>query len=347
MARDGKEKVTIRQVAEQAGVSVATVSRVLNRKPGVDSTKRAAVLEVMKRLDYRPSRSARELSFGRPTRIGFNFGYGNPLARHYALVRDLLYRELFARGFTLEVIETDRRGLPARLTDAMILGSVLDEDPRIPFLKERGVPFVALGQADDCFWALSDEYAGGRLAGEHLVKLGHRRMLFITGGVSRRGSAAYHLYTYASHERQRGFEDALGKAGIDLPASHVLNGGFSELGAYLAVRDALRDGLDFTAIFALSDEMAIGVLTALEEAGLAVPRDISLVGFDDLPGYGDRLTTIRQDREGLAHEVAELLGEAIAGASPRGRFIPVELIIRGTTARRHMRGQKDDGGKEG
>ncbi|RMF17684.1 MAG: LacI family transcriptional regulator, partial [Alphaproteobacteria bacterium] len=221
MARDGREKVTIRQVAEQAGVSVATVSRVLNRKPGVDPTRRAKVLAVMKRLDYRPSASARELSFGRPTRIGFNFGFGNPLARHYSLVRDLLYRELFARGFTIEVIETDNRGLPARLTDAMILGSVLDEDPRIPFLKERGVPFVALGPADDCFWALSDEHAGGRLAGEHLVKLGHRRMLFITGGVSRRGSAAYHLYTYASHERQRGFEEALGAAGIDLPASHV------------------------------------------------------------------------------------------------------------------------------
>ena len=328
-----RETVTIRKVAEEAGVSVATASRVLNRKPGVDPEKRARVLAVMERLNYRPSRTARELSLGRAQRIGFNFGYGNPLGRHYALVRDLLYRELFGRGFQLEVIETDTRGLPARLMDAFILGSLLDEDPRIAYLKDKGVPFVTLGPADGCFWALSDEYAGGLLAGEHLVKLGHSDILFVTGGVRRRGLPGAHLMTYASHERQRGFTDALAAAGLTLPASHVVNGQFTELGGYLAVRDALRAGLDFSAIFALSDEMAIGALVALEEAGLDVPRDISVIGFDDMPGYGDHLTTIRQDREGLAHAVAELLAEAIEGGKPHGHFIPVELIVRITTAR--------------
>ncbi|RMF71305.1 MAG: LacI family transcriptional regulator [Alphaproteobacteria bacterium] len=327
------ETVTIRKVAEEAGVSVATASRVLNRKPGVDPQKRARVLAVMQRLNYRPSRTARELSLGRAQRIGFNFGYGNPLGRHYALVRDLLYRELFGRGFQLEVIETDSRGLPARLTDAFILGSLLDEDPRIAYLKGKGIPFVTLGPADGCFWALSDEYAGGRLAGEHLVRLGHREILFVTGGVRRRGLPGAHLMTYASHERQRGFTDALAAAGLTLPASHVVNGQFTELGGYLAVRDALRANLPFSAIFALSDEMAIGALVALEEAGLDVPRDVSVIGFDDMPGYGDHLTTIRQDREGLAHAVAELLTEAIEGGEPHGHFIPVELIVRGTTAR--------------
>ncbi len=327
------ETVTIRKVAEEAGVSVATASRVLNRKPGVDPEKRARVLAVMQRLNYRPSRTARELSLGRAQRIGFNFGYGNPLGRHYALVRDLLYRELFGRGFQLEVIETDSRGLPARLTDAFILGSLLDEDPRIAYLKDKGIPFVTLGPADGCFWALSDEYAGGRLAGEHLVKLGHKDILFVTGGVRRRGLPGAHLMTYASHERQRGFTDALAAAGLTLPAGHVVNGQFTELGGYLAVRDALRTGLPFSAIFALSDEMAIGALVALEEAGLDVPRDISVIGFDDMPGYGDHLTTIRQDREGLAHAVAELLTEAIEDGEPHGHFIPVELIVRGTTAR--------------
>lgn len=315
-------------------MSISTVSRVMNQRTGVDHNKRQRVLNAIKRLGYRPSESARHLSTGRITRVGFSQGFGSFLRPYNSLLRDCLDEELLQRGLSVETIGTDSAGLPTRVADAMVIGSVFDDDPRVGYLEKLGIPFVVRGKYNGAFCASTDEHMGARLAAEHLLRLGHQQILFVTGGVYRRGRPPDSRYTQSSHERFEGFRDALAAAGLTLPSSHVVDGEYTSLGGFLAVRKALADKVGFTAVFALSDEMALGTIAAIEDAGLRVPKDISVVGYDDLPGVGDTLTTVRQDVAALAHAIAELLAEAIDGKQPRTHLVPVQLVSRGTTARR-------------
>ncbi len=114
----------------------------------------------------------------------------------------------------------------------------------------------------------------------------------------------------------------------------ILDGEFTSLGAYRAMRRALERGLSVSAVFAASDEMAIGAMAAAEDHGVRVPLDLSVVGFDDMEGIaGDRLTTVRQSIADLAHSAVELLREQLAGGERRSITLPVTLIVRTSTAR--------------
>jgi len=329
-----RQRPTIRAVAREAGVSVATVSRVLNGRGGVEANKRHRVLAVVDRLGYRPSELARRLSAGSATRIGFNVGAGSELIPFNVLLRDRLAEVFAARSLFLETIRTDPTGLPERLADAMVIGSVFDDDPRIARLQEANVPFVVYGTYPDVAWVSSDDYAGGKLAAEHLLRLGHEELLFVTAVRAGLDSHMGARYTHMFQERYEGFHDALASAGIELRAEAAVDGRFTALGAFLAVRDAMREGVRFSAVFALSDRMAQGAITAIEDAGLSVPGDISVIGFDDEPGQLTALTTIRQDVGLLAQEIADLLQVTIEGAPARGLRVPVRLVQRGTTSQR-------------
>ncbi|WP_374765200.1 LacI family DNA-binding transcriptional regulator [Yunchengibacter salinarum] len=328
-----RTRATIKSVARQAGVSVATVSRVINGHSGITAARRDAVLKAVRELDYRPSDTARELSLGRVTRVGLNFGNGPLLMRSHTLLRDHLYAELFQRGLQVETVASNSAGLPGFLPDALIVGSLFDDDPRLRYLSSENVPVVLHGHREGFFSVTSDDYEGGRLAANHLLELGHERIAFLTGGTNRRQYTPLSYYTMISHDRFRGFRDALAARGIGFDPAAMLDGGYEPLASFRAVRDALQSGLSFTAIFALSDEMAYGAMQALVEAGKQVPRDVSIVGFDDMPGFGDHITTIRQDVGALAHNIADLLTQAVEGRPPVQRIIPVQLVTRGTTMR--------------
>jgi len=138
----------------------------------------------------------------------------------------------------------------------------------------------------------------------------------------------------AFQDRHRGYCTALEEANIPVRPELMLGGDFTSLGGYRAIRRALEKGLEFSAVFAASDEMAIGIIAALEDAGLKVPVDVSVVGFDDLPEIGEELTTIRQDIAKLAATTVTLLKEGLAGKPVRQERLPVQLIVRGTTTRR-------------
>jgi LacI family transcriptional regulator len=133
-----------------------------------------------------------------------------------------------------------------------------------------------------------------------------------------------------------GYKKALLEAGLTFRSELVLDGNFDALAAYRAVRRAWEGGLRFTALFAASDEMALGAWAALEDLGLRVPQEVSLVGYDDLPDLGERLTTIHQDIPAIAREAVALLKLALEGHPPQGRRLPVHLVPRGTTARREV-----------
>jgi LacI family transcriptional regulator len=156
------------------------------------------------------------------------------------------------------------------------------------------------------------------------LRLGHHEIVHVSGLMNNQ----------SFQDRYQGYCDALEAAGIAVRRDFLLDGDFTTLGAYRAVRRALEQGLRFSAVFAASDEMAIGAIAALEDMGLRVPLDVSVVGFDDLPEIGEGLTTVRQDIGKIAATVVALLKEGLQGMPVRHEVVPVQLIVRGTTSRR-------------
>jgi len=240
--KNGLEKTpSIMSVAREAGVSKATVSRVANNRPGVNEKTREKVRAVIERLGYRPDETARGLSLGKSAKVGLNIGFSSRLNLHFLLFRQHLEAALFSKGLRIEHIPTDEKGLPEKGAGLMVICSTFDEDPRVPFLKDNKIPFVALGKCAADFWVSSDEYSGGRQAAEHLLRLGHVKMLVVAGSVSSTAAMSVPLHTRATSERIRGFRDALLDNGIDLPNENILEGGFTGLGGFLAVRKALKE----------------------------------------------------------------------------------------------------------
>ena len=317
-------KVTIQQVADAAGVSTGTVSRVINHRKGVKESTRQAVQAAIRRLNYSPDQSARTLSFRQPLRVGLHIKGVRRFTPFYMVLLEHLVTELQNDGYRLEEIPSDDKDLPAYLTDAVLLVGVHDDDPRIAYLQHHKKPFVLVGYCEDTNWVAPDDYDGGLQATWHLMRLGHRDIVHVSGA----------MVGQSEQERYRGYVDALRAANVHVDRTFLLDGEFTALGAYRAVRQAYEQGLRFSAVFAASDEMAVGTIAALNDLGLSVPTDISVVGFDDLPDMGHGLTTIRQDIAAIAHAAVCLLKDALASSTSQHRKLPVQLIVRSTTARR-------------
>lgn len=319
-----RHRATIEDVAKASGVSTGTVSRVANGRAGVHDATRLRVLNVMRELGYLPDLAARELSFGKNATIGLNVGIGSPrLIPFFVLLLENLNSVIQEKGLRFQEIPTGRNGLPEWTSDGMILIGAHDDDPRIPFLMDRDVPFVLLGRAEGVRWVMSDDYDGGLQATRHLVRLGHKNIVHLSGVMNNQ----------AYHDRYRGYAAALQEAGIEPRRDFILDGEFSTLGGYRAVRKAIESGMKFTAIAAMSDEMAVGAIAAVQDMGLQVPADVSVVGFDDLPEIGEDLTTIHQDIGKISSTAVELLRESFIKEPVRHEVLPVYLIARRTTAR--------------
>lgn len=317
-------RVTIQDVAEQAGVSTATISRVMNDRPGVSESTREHVISTISRLRYRPDHAARALS-RQPLRVGLSMNHGARRFKPFIMVfLEQLIGQLQDEGYRLDEVPVGSDGLPVSLSDAMILHGAHDDDPRLHHLRRAGVPFVLVGHADGVRWVAPDDYDGGLQATRHLVRLGHRRIIHLGGLVDQQ----------AFQDRYSGYRDALAEIGVTPERSWLLDGEFNTLSAYRVMRRALEEGLSATAVFAASDEMAMGAIAALEDHGLSVPADVSVVGFDDLPEVGAALTTVRQDIALITSTAVSLLREGLDGAPVRSVKLPVQLVVRGTTARR-------------
>jgi len=317
-------RATIRDVARHADVSVGTVSRALNDRAGVHPETRRKVRAAVEALGYAPDRAARELSIRRAVTVGLSVAHGQRrLTPFFVLFLEHLLNGLANSGLRVRDVPTGRDGLPVETTDALVLLGAHPDDPRIPYLEARATPFVLLGHRDGVRSVAADDVAGGCLAAEHLLRLGHRSMLHVSGAPHGQGFA----------DRQRGFRDALHAAGAP-PATTLACDDATPLGGYRALRRYLVDHPAPTAIFAATDELAVGCIAAATDLGLRVPHDLSVVGFDDLPEFGDDLTTIRQDIGALADVTVELLHEGLRGLAVRSVRLPVTLLARGTTAER-------------
>jgi LacI family transcriptional regulator len=326
--------VTLEEVARLAGVSTSTVSRYLSGTHQVSTEKKAAIDSSIKRLNYRPNLVARGLAKGRTMTVGvltqeiassfFNEamrGVEDALASHN-------YEAIFVSGHWNKVEEEQRLlSLIGRRVDGVIL-LVADLDDEIMDRHAQGVPMVLLGGQSASMRVHSlgfDHYSGARMAVQHFVDLGHRRIAFISGPQGR----------HDADERLRGYREALEAAGLPYDERLVANGGYVETGGVTAMNTLLDRGLPFSAVFAANDDSAYGAMLAMYRRGMRVPDDISLVGYDDLPHSSfslPPLTSVRQPLRDLGREAASAVVALIEGRRPpRATVAKLELIVREST----------------
>lgn len=325
---------SIRDVAEHAGVSIATVSHVLNDTRPVSAATTGRVNAAVEALGYRPNRVAKSLRTSRSTTIGMLVpDNANPF---FAEMARGVEHAAFDRGYNVMLCNTEgdadkERRYGDALIENRIAGVVLitaDRTSRlVDDLHAAGVPVVVLDRdldRVDVDAVLPRHHDGAVAATEHLVGVGHRRIGCIaseTGGT-------------AATERLRGFREAIEEAGVE---SVLAFGDFQYEGGHQAARELLAAPDSPTAIFACNDLMAIGALRAAQELGLAVPNDVSIVGFDDVAQASytaPALTTVAQPTERIGAIATELLLRRIDDptATPDQRYVDTELVVRESVA---------------
>ncbi len=328
---------TIGDVARRAGVGRGTVSRVINDRPNVDPGTRARVHAAIAELDYVPSPTARRLSLGRTQTIGVVVPYmttPSVVERLRGIDAALVVAGYDMIVFNIETVE--RRDAVLRLVprrervDGLLIVSVRPRPDEVERIRAANLPLVLIDvEQADVASVIVDDIAGGRLAAEHLIGLGHRRIAFL-GDPPR-----LPLGFVASHLRLQGVALALAEAGIVLPPGRIATGEHGRETAAALTARLMAEAEPPTAIVCASDTQAFGAMEALRSLGLDVPGDVSIVGYDDveLAGYL-ALSTIHQPLAESGRRAVERLLAAINGeAGPNGpETLPVSLVVRVTTA---------------
>jgi LacI family transcriptional regulator len=325
---------TIRDVAEQAGVSIATVSRVLNDRADVSVETRERVREVARSVGYTADPAARGLVTQRTQLVavvvGDNAGHRDLSLLFFGHVLAAISRRLARADYDALLLQPLEVGQHHRF-DAAILIGIDANDSLITDLYRRNIPYVGVdvrvGGRSSAFVG-SDHAAGVRLALGHLHELGHRRIAHIAGARN----------TVAGAERIAAFERETRLRRVDIPPEYMREADFSSAGGYRETAELLALPECPTAIIADSDLMALAALQAIRDGGLQPGPDVAVVGFDDIEAAElahPPLTTIRQDREKLGTLAAERAMELIEHADVRGNdtILPVELVVRGSTSR--------------
>lgn len=333
-----KDKVTIVEVASEAGVSFGTVSRVINNDVHVKPQTRERVLETMRRLNFVANRQARSLAGGKTNTIGLlvpdlGTGYIGEIIRG-------IDAELGEAGYDLMLYTTHRastkeEGYVSNLVQGMVDGLILvlprNPGDYIGIMTQRKFPFVLIdhqGTGEDCPAIGSTNWQGAFNATNFLIKSGHKRIGFITGW----------LDLGAAVDRLEGYKAALRTNKIPLIPDLVHEGTFAQLDGYTGASRFLDMKKPPTAIFASNDVMAMAAMDAVRERGLRVPEDISIMGFDDIPQASlvrPSLTTVRQPLEQMGRIAAQVLFDILKNPNQKHNRIelPTEIIIRDSTAK--------------
>ncbi len=330
--------LTLEGIAELAGVSRSTVSRVINDHPAVRAEVREQVRQIIRETNYQPHAAARSLVTHRTRIISVIIPESVTKLFNDPFFPLLLYgitETCNAQGYHLmlslfngptEQGETYRRIIGSSRLDGVIVASAHVDDAIFLRLLQDSIPFVIVGRyPDERGHCVDVDNAGGaRLAVEHLIRLGHTRIATITGPKTMTSGI----------DRLIGYHEALAAHGIVVDDSLIIEGDYTEDCGYAGAQQLLASAP--TAIFVASDIMAIGALKALREAGRQVPQDIAIIGFDDVPiasAVQPALTTVRQPIRQLGAAVADLLMELLAnppepGSAGRRRVLPTELVVR-------------------
>jgi len=329
-------RVTIKDIARMAGVSVQTVSNVINDRPVVGEATSLRVRAVLEQVDYTPNAAARALVTGRRRVVGVVVPHiGNP---SYGEVTTHLTRFAGAAGYSVLVGDTAwsteselrlLRSLVGQSVEGVILASTGIEGEGPTLLRSAGIPTVMLfNYPEPCDLDVfrADNLGAFRMVARHLIGLGHRRIGFVRG-----------LARATSLARERGWRSEMEAHGLDVGDDLLAVSSFDQNGGHTAAM-ALLSGRDPpTAIMCSSDIMACGALDAAADLGLRVPHDIAITGFDDIfvaAMRRIRLTTVRYDRERMARQAFDRLLQLMAlprGAArpdPKTIAFPCDLVVR-------------------
>lgn len=334
--------LNLEDIAKKAGVSRSTVSRVINSEPYVSEKTRIRVMAVIEQESFRPNPAARMLVTQR-TRI---IGVVVPQISN-VFFADNSYFPMLLQGTSSAINERDhsmllwlqqngenrehfgQRIAENRLMDGAVLCSIVDSDPIVQAMVDAGIPFVAVERpmgfapelAEQFSYVSVDNVHSATMAVEHLIRLGRRRIAHITG----------HLTIADGQDRVQGYKLALQHAGLPVDEKLIFPGFFNREYGYIGMKALLKYKPD--ALFAAGDTTAQGALQALHEAGVRVPEDIAIVGFDDLDVATQTrptLTTIRQPIQQKGNTAAALLIDKIEQRAngPQRVLLPTELVIR-------------------
>ena len=330
--------VTINDVSRRAGVSIATVSRVINKPEVVDSKTRELVIDAIARLGYRPNQVARGLASRSSRTIGVVVN--NFSTTYYGRMLDGVDRALSPLGYktiaesSREASQGEREAwlsLLDRQCEAVVVHSDNLEDDELAMLLDRHPTCVLMNRflkshPDRSIYL--DNVRGGSLAAEHLLKHGHREIAMISGPST----------FYEANDRASGFAETLRKDGVELAPELTVDCNFLERSGREAMAQLLNAGRKFTALFCHSDEIAAGALDTCRQHGIDVPGDLSIIGFDDMDvarHLTPKLTTIRQPLTEIG-EAAGLLAHAFATQSnpekPITKVFVAELVERASVA---------------
>ncbi|MBF0522138.1 MAG: LacI family DNA-binding transcriptional regulator [Candidatus Omnitrophica bacterium] len=328
-----KKKVSISDVAQRAGVSITTVSRVINNVPTVSKKNRIKVEEAIAHLHFQPDVSAQRLASGVNNSIGLVIpGYPGIFHSFYAI------EVIRGVGHSCETLQLDMvfhitNGLnPLNSTHVggIVFADVIENRRQVEAALKNGTPCFVVNHKVEDFevnYIAVDNVLGGELAGDYLSGFGHKKIATITGDIN----------TQSGFQRLQGFTKILKKKQISLPEDYVLKGDYSRRSARLAAEKILTLADRPTAVFAASDDMALEAIAVFLENGIKIPEDISVVGFDDNPIclYGPvALTTIKQPLFEMAKDAVHYLYEMMKGKTMPTQKILLkpELIVRDSCA---------------
>jgi len=332
-SREGDEQVvTMESIAAHAGVSLSTVSRVLNNTVSVSRSKRAAVLKAVEALGYRPNVVAQELARGHTQAIGvLPQGISNPFYSRLLKgveqgLRGSDFYPLFASGeHPAEEGEALDLLLAHRIEALILVGGHIPDEELVGVAKR--MPVVAIGrniQGLEGRCVRVENLEGGYKATRYLRELGHSRIAHITG----------HPWHGDATARRDGYERALADTGIAVDPALIVQGDFEEQSGLAATEKLLKAGIPFTAIFAGNDQMAFGAALALFRSGLRIPQDVSLVGFDDQPSAAyswPPLTTVRQPTVEMGMAAARAILDELRGRRFVQPTFHTDLVLRAST----------------
>ncbi|MEO0574893.1 MAG: LacI family DNA-binding transcriptional regulator [Pseudomonadota bacterium] len=331
------KKATISDVARHAGVSIKTVSRVLNREPKVRPATRERIESAMKTLNYRPNSPGRMLAGNRTYLLGLIY---NASSSYITRIQNGVLESCRGEHYDLlihpckytdpSLLDEIRELVDAPRVDGLLLVPPVSDLPSVrELVAELNVPNVVISResvsTDDWAVCTNDREVSGKMV-KHLARLGHERIAFIQAQPDHKAMA----------NRYTGYVDAMTDAGLKVRKQLVVQGENSfESGIDCALR-LLRRSPRPTAIFCANDHMAAGVLKAAHEMGLSIPADLSIAGFDDMPmaqQIWPALTTVRQPLDEMARRAAEMLIRGLRGEDITDipRIVDADIVVRAST----------------
>ncbi len=327
--------LTLEDIARLSGVSRSTVSRVINDEPNVSEITREKVMRIIQSVNFQRNLAARGLAAGSTHVIGLVIPRGVSTIftdPYFPLLIQGVVSACNAQDYSVMLWlaepeyerRTIRQILYSGLIDGVIIASPLIDDPIVAALKESELPFLLVGRhygSDGVSYVDADNRIGAYQAVMYLFRVGRRRIATITGPQN----------FVPGIDRYLGYQDALHERGVLLCPELVTEGDFTEEGGYIGMQRLLPHQPD--AVFVASDFMALGAMRAVRDAGLSIPQDVAVIGFDDLQQAAQsspKLTTVRQPTIRVGATAAQTLVGMIQGSPepPRHIILPTELVIR-------------------